>query len=487
MKITKEKRKKKKKRERSKRLESASKSNAVMQRKTLNGLANCYNFAHRSRNRRKKLAKLQGKGLGEASDEDESALSWIRKSRQREKELAEKRAREMAEMDETFERNGTTTATYGASDLSGLKVSHDLDEFNEGAEVILTLKDRGILEEEEAGDEDMVDELTNVQLEEKERLRKNLENKKKKPGYNPYDDEEFLLGGKPKSLLPQYDEEKKPEGFRIGAGGTVTVAKENDQSVSEKVKAQTLSYEKMQEIKDYYTQDEINLSFKKPKKKKKKDKLRKRVVDEESEPQPPPAVDTEPKDEQPQQKQDESAPPQPDIADANFVDDEDLQAALSRARRAANKQRAKQAKKMTPEEIARSIAEERDQDDGKEEEEESSGLVLSEMSEFVNSLGKTPVFAARESGRPRATSVPRSEATEESESQEPVRMESEEAEEQSGTASVATEKSARVEETTSQPPETTVDATPIIEEPLVSKGMAATLSLLSQKGIFLVS
>ncbi|RUP51691.1 SART-1 family-domain-containing protein [Jimgerdemannia flammicorona] len=66
----------------------------------------------KSKNRKKLAEKLKGKALGEASDdEDESALNWIKKSRKREKELAAKRAKELAEMDETFEKGG---AEYSA-------------------------------------------------------------------------------------------------------------------------------------------------------------------------------------------------------------------------------------------------------------------------------------------------------------------------------------------------------------------------------------
>ena len=52
------------------------------------------------------------------------------------------------------------------------------------------------------------DRLVSIQLEEKQRLKKNLENKKKKPLYTGYDDEEFLIGGgQKKTWLSHYDEE----------------------------------------------------------------------------------------------------------------------------------------------------------------------------------------------------------------------------------------------------------------------------------------
>jgi len=82
--------------------------------------------------------------------------------------------------------------------------------------------------------------------------------------------------------------------------------------------------------------------------------------------------------------------------DANFVDDDDLQAALARSRRAKIK-----AKKLSPEEIARKIAEERTRSEltnGEEtikvEDDEPSvqgGLVFDDTSEFVRTINYEPV------------------------------------------------------------------------------------------------
>ncbi|CDH54928.1 sart-1 protein [Lichtheimia corymbifera JMRC:FSU:9682] len=431
----------------------------------------------KSKNRKKHLEKLQGKGLGEASEGTDDALDWVKKSRQRqrERELAKRRAREQDEMDETFQE-------YDASALSGLKVAHELTEFNEGSEMILTLKDRGILDE----DDEQADELSNIQLEERERLRKNLDAKKKKPGYNPYDDEEFTLGGAKKSILPQYEEEAKAQGFAIGQNGAVQIVSEEEKKkrVAEKLKEQTLDYEKMQEIKDYYTQDEVNLSFKKPKKKKKKNKLRKRTPDEDI------SIDSTPKEESDTTTTTatEPAPRKTIDVNANFVDDDELQQALSRTRRAANKQKSKLAKKMTPEDIARSIAEQRESATPEENEpaNEGQGLVLSEMTEFVNALGETPAFTTREpptrtakepttdgtSTQETRTRVEEKEATPIEEEETTTPKEEVRAREASPAASAAAPEEKMEEENTA-----------IIEEPLVSRGLAATLSLLSQKGI----
>ncbi|CAO3597666.1 unnamed protein product [Absidia cylindrospora] len=87
---------------------------------------------------KKQHEKLKGKGLADEDDEDGGALAWIRKSRQREKQLAEQRAKALADMDEEQQQ---PQQRYKASDLRGLKVGHDITDFEEGQETILTLKD----------------------------------------------------------------------------------------------------------------------------------------------------------------------------------------------------------------------------------------------------------------------------------------------------------------------------------------------------------
>lgn len=406
------------------------------------------------------MAKLQGKGLGDASDEEDSALNWIKKSRKRERDLAARREQELEEMDDSYQ-------AYDSTHLKGLKVSHAMSEFEEGGETILTLKDRNILGEE---DED-VDELTNVNIEDRERLKKNLDAKKQKPGYNPYDDDQFN-GSKP-SILPQYEDEEVEGGFVIGRAGTIKPVIEavDEKTVSQKLKEQTLSYEKMQEIKDYYTQEEVNATFKKPKNKKKK-KTRRKANDEDDINVSTTADDTTPA----------AAPRSRTVdPDANFVDDDDLQEALARARRVANKEKNKLLKKMTPEEIAKQIREE--ENSKMDEDEQEGGLVLSETTEFVNAVGSNiPTFALKETVAPVPVS---SVVKEEPMAQVKVEDISEDTpmdypKEEYDTKDTIMEdikediKEEKIQEVLEQP---------MVEEPLVSSGLAATLSLLSQKGI----
>lgn len=376
-------------------------------------------------------------------------------------------------MDDSFQ-------TYDAAHLKGLKVSHSMSEFEEGGETILTLKDRNILGE----DDDDVDELTNVNIEDRERLKKKLELKKQKPGYNPYDDDQFN-GSKP-SILPQYEDQEEESGFVIGKSGTIKPVIEavDEKTVSQKLKEQTLSYEKMQEIKDYYTQEEVNATFKKPKNKKKKKTTRRKTKDEDDL-NDSTVMETE-----------TAAPAQPRSRtidpDANFVDDDDLQEALARARRIANKEKNKLLKKMTPEEIAKQIREE--EEFKMEEDEQEGGLVLSEATEFVNALGNNiPTFTTRETttaAAPATTPVAPA-APEASPSPTPginkddfdvqIKVETD------TTMEDVTDQEEHHQDAEMQDPvevkKEEILEVPIVEEPLVSSGLAATLSLLNQKGI----
>ncbi|GAN05013.1 SART-1 protein [Mucor ambiguus] len=428
----------------------------------------------KSKNRKRNYAKLQGKGLGEASDDDEegdSALNWIKKSRKREKDLAARRARELEEMDNSYQ-------SYDAAHLAGLKVSHAISEFEEGNETILTLKDRNILGE----DDDDVDELTNVNMEDRERLKKNLEAKKQKPGYNPYDDDQF--NGKKSSILPQYEEDEEEGGFVIGKSGTIkrVVDEADEKTVAQKLKEQTLSYEKMQEIKDYYTQEEADATFKKPKSKKKK-KMRRKNKDEDDLNISTTATTAASTEEPVSQPRSRTIDP-----DANFVDDDDLQESLARARRIANKQKNKLFKKMTPEEIAKQIREEQN-DQMKEEDNDEGGLVLSEATEFVNALGNNiPTFEAKEPApKPQQQHhhhevqvkvEPDTEYEVHTVDDTPSRDVKMEQVQDQDTAMAEPEKE---EEHIKEEEE--VKAEVIVEEPLVSRGLAATLNLLNQKGI----
>ena len=94
--------------------------------------------------------------------ESEDTLSWIKKSKKREKELAKKRQQEQEALDKQAQEEYTEsefTFMWSAAalliryltfeeDLAGLKVSHDFEGLAEGEDRILTLKDSRILDNE---------------------------------------------------------------------------------------------------------------------------------------------------------------------------------------------------------------------------------------------------------------------------------------------------------------------------------------------------
>ncbi|TVY46400.1 U4/U6.U5 tri-snRNP-associated protein [Lachnellula occidentalis] len=322
----------------------------------------------KARDASKRFSKLEGKGLGD----DEGALdakSWLLKQKKRQKEIekARKREQELADAEKAAE--------YTAKDLAGVKVGHELDTFEEGEDQVLTLKDTTIDQNEEDGDE-----LENLDLRERERLNEKLELKKKKPVYNPNDDEDGE-----QSILAHYDEEidgKKGKRFTLDGQGSTTEAV-LETGATKKVKPQAFSLDifKDDEPKSDYV-DISQMKIKKPKKKKAKS-TRQKAVDEDD---VFPAVEAADGPEEIGTAMDIDQPPtkKRTFQDTSFVDDDDLQASLAAQRRNALKKR----KKLRPEELVQQMQEEASATPGAEAEDEPAGLVIDETSEFVANLQK---------------------------------------------------------------------------------------------------
>lgn len=187
----------------------------------------------RVRNRRELHASLKGATLGDAEDDVDDTLKWIKRNKKKEKELAKKRQQELENRDKEIQEDYTErgllfcclekSESYRSllGDLVGLKVSHDFDELDEGEAKILTLKDSRILDNEGKILFDIQkvcklnvcpaeDELQNVEMAEEERLKERLDLKIKKRAYTGYDDDEFKEGNQglmKRSILAKYDEE----------------------------------------------------------------------------------------------------------------------------------------------------------------------------------------------------------------------------------------------------------------------------------------
>ncbi|KXN89099.1 U4/U6.U5 tri-snRNP-associated protein 1 [Leucoagaricus sp. SymC.cos] len=436
------------------------------------------------RNRRELHASLKGATLGDADGGVDDTLKWIKRSKKKERELAKKRQEELEQMDKVFQ------AEYTERDLEGLKVSHDFDTLDEGEARILTLKDSRILDNEE-------DELQNIEMAEEERRQKNQEIKIKRRDYTGYDDEEFEEGnqGMKRSILAKYDEElegPKDSGFRLGSAVVSNKVKQEEerQSAAAAVNKSLLSidYTKNLDISDYKQVGEIG--FKKPKTKKKRSSRRAPDVSE------PIDVSQMEVDEKPiipiQRERD---------LNANFVDDDELQAALARSRRA----KLNKPKKLSPEELAKRVAEQRAQEEASsndtnikvEDDSGAEGLMFDDTSEFVRSVGIEPaVKPEAELGEPtlpttRVESRGRSPSRDASMASGDVALEEletgeiqvEDEENEDYDMAMLNEIEDAIKKTEAEEAATGEDLVGTETEQTFSAGMASTLTLLRQQGI----
>lgn len=216
-------------------------------------------------------------------DDDDDVEKWVKKMKANDKErkLADKRAKMLEEMDnelglgELVEEEFQVKKEYTSTDLRGLKVQHNATSFKEGRTIILTLEDKGVLEEG-------VQTLINVNMVDDEAAAQNVENRKRKPGYVPYDEPEFDEQGmvKQKDILQKYNTEidgEKKDFFKIGSGGGYSGTKEKRrEQILNQMEQQrvTLSLPNLMVAKEFYTADEME-SFNKVKKKVRK--IRKKV------------------------------------------------------------------------------------------------------------------------------------------------------------------------------------------------------------------
>ena len=412
---------------------------------------------------------VEGKGL--ADDEDEGDVkSWLKNQKKRQKKIEVARNADA----EKAAAEASRVAEHTAADLAGVKVAHDMATFFDGDDQILTLKDTGVLENEDEGDE-----LENLALREQESLEERLNLKKKKPMYDPNDvDETGEIG-----LLSKYDEEihgKKRKAFTLDSAAASTELADILEAPVQRRKHQVvdlgvlgwssrtarngnsgftltkpLTEDAPAPTSDYLDASEVKV--KKPKKKKSK-ATRQRRADDDDVLFPGDTAEGDPVQEM---DIDSGAvfTKKRKIVDDSFVDDEDLQSSLALQRREALKKR----KKMRPEDIARQFREEAENQKG--EAEEDKGIVMDEISRFVDGLRAEP----------------------EEEDRKPRRIKSEE-----GVTAMHDESAPEDEEmhdADHQPasraasPVEYVPATGVEEEKSVGQGMGATLALLRDRSL----
>ncbi|XP_056136207.1 U4/U6.U5 tri-snRNP-associated protein 1 [Lampris incognitus] len=474
---------------------------------------------------REKLAAMKEKRilnqkLGKVktlADDDwlEDTAAWVEKSRKlsKEKEMAEKRAKLLEEMDEEFgvsslveqEFAQSKNDSYTSRDLKGLTVQHKMEAFEEGETVILTLQDKGVLEEKG-------DVLVNVGLVDREKADKNVELKKKKPDYKPYEEEESvddMVMLKPRSVLSKYDEEidgEKKKSFRLGTGGFAEGERERElQAIRESLRnqAQSLEMPALTIATEYFTPEEM-VGFKKTKRRVKKiRKKEKQSVPEElvmddtrssdfgsrsrgrgrrqggEEGQEMVAEETSVTQDVPQMSDDirmaemdisdeeDFILPEPAVLEEDEAEQE-LQKQLEKQRKLKQKQLLKDSGEKVAEKVK--VLEKDDNDNNPDK---RNNIVFNATSEFCRTLGDIPTYGL--SGN-REDQEDIMDFEQEAEKDDAGDSDSE-LDENIGWSTV------NLDEEQKQPDFSTASTTILDEEPIVNSGLAAALMLCKNKGL----
>ncbi|WFD20749.1 hypothetical protein MCAP1_003001 [Malassezia caprae] len=310
-----------------------------------------------AQDRRELARQLRGPTLGDAAGQEESARDWVRHAQRRAQARAAQREREDADAKDA-------PREYDASELAGLRVAHDMDEFGPGTtERVLTLRDADVLADAE-------DELVESSLDAAARDRAAQARQRAPRAYTGLDDDEIATGRRA-GVLSQYDEgHDESSGFRLGDAASVdamdarahTRADAERHAAAREQQRTDLSYEKNVPASDY------EVSFKKKSKKKKRSTRVHVDADEPHGDAEPMAVDPAPRTR---------------AKAETLIDDDELAASLARARR----QHAKaHMAKMTPEAVAQSLATQPAAPDTQPDE----GLTLDATSEFVRQIVERP-------------------------------------------------------------------------------------------------
>ena len=426
----------------------------------------------KARDTARKYTVLEGKGLGDvdAATEDDTR-TWLKNAKKRQKKLQEQEKLRKLEQ-ELAERDNA--AVYTAEDLAGVKVGHELADFEEGEEQVLTLKDTTIDQNEEEGDE-----LENLELREQEARNERLELKKKKPVYDPHAADEE--GGS--TLLKHYDETidgKKRKRFTLdGQGATAEEREAIKQKVGQRLKAQPIS---LDILKDDTTISDYNAAVEaKIRKPKKKAKTRQKPADDEDifraevDTVPPPNGDAMEVDADSFTIAAVTARPQHETT--SFIDDDDLQASLAKQRRAALRKR----KRTKPEDLARQLREEASATPGPgsgivDDQDEEGGLVIDETTEFVANLQRAAEEGKAKSAHLKANGV-KVESPNVDEDND-IDMDHSYNDLEDGK-----DIEARVKRETSTPIPPSLTENGLEDEATLDKGLGATLTMLSQRGL----
>lgn len=410
---------------------------------------------------------LQGKGLGDDDGDELDTRTWLQQQKKRQKKLEKEKRRKLEA--ELAERENAPE--YTERDLAGVKVAHEMDDFQGGEEQVLTLKDSTIDQNEEEGDE-----LENVDLREREALNERLSVKKRKPVYDPNAEEDGGDG----TILKHYDETidgKKRKRFTLdGHGASVEERQALKQAVSEKLKRQPISLEIINDvpISDYNEYSEPKI--KRPKNSKSKSKRQKAVDEDEIFPAGEHKEDLNNGDSMEIDAGDARKPNS--FQSRSLVDDDDLQASLAIQRREALKKR----KKTKPEDIARRLREEASATPGVEVDDvvepvEEGGLVIDETTEFVANLRRKEEERAFQATQPgHAPNIKREDSPNGNDEDEDMNQSYNQIEEND-------ERQTRLKREGSTPVIPNITETGLEDEATLNQGLGATLNMLTQRGL----
>lgn len=406
--------------------------------------------------------------MGEADQkEDLDTKTWLLQQKKRRKRLEKERLAKLEK--ELAERENAPEHT--AEDLAGVKVAHELEDFEGGEEQVLTLKDSTIDQNEEEGDE-----LENLDLKEREALTERLSSKIKKPVYDPH--AEIEEGGS--TILKHYDETidgKKRKRFTLdGQGASLEEREAMKQAVGRKLKSTAISLDILKDapISDYTEATEAKIQ--KPKKKKART-TRQRAVDEDDIFPVETSNGTQTNGDAMVVDAGNSRIPEAQskvTESTSFADDEDLQAVLAVQRRAALKKR----KREMPEDLAQRIREEAATPE-EEAQPEEGGMIIDETTEFVANLARS-----KEEGKARPQIVKARSAT-------PAKKEAS-PEDEDGDVDMGRsyndiedgeDLEARVKRETSTSAAPGMTDTGLEDDATLNQGLGATLSMLSQRGL----
>ncbi|OLY81598.1 Phosphopantothenate-cysteine ligase 2 [Smittium mucronatum] len=236
-----------------------------------------------SKNKRESNLKLSGKGIADSDDDSvDDAFSWVNKTRST---IGENRSKLEKKQKKTSIGNDSEQEleSYTSENLKGLKVAHNINEIEQGEEEILVLKDQTITQLEELGDE-----LQSEKLIEKDRLAKNAELKKHLKEYGTfgkgYDDLSSGISYVDTSYLKIGNDEENETKFKLGEGGSVNSidysnSKNRMNQVVNKIEFSLADIQQPKQADEYYTAQEVSNLFKKKKKKQQRvmDKIHKTI------------------------------------------------------------------------------------------------------------------------------------------------------------------------------------------------------------------